>query len=152
MKPPKHATQYEKVAIGEFINGEIQAIQYDQEHKFIFNKVETIAPGVRIVFMLDGYQYPKYSRWMRFNYGEKANLYKLILFKLVEGAFPDMDFDLDCIRNMRVKTLWNENNNFQNLESIFPLDTKVPLNTIPPTVESMEGSIEPGAEEEIPEI
>jgi len=62
---------------------------------------------------------------MRFNVGEKSNLYKKYLAKLVEGIIPDADFDIDHLRGMKIKTLWEESNDFQNIESIFPLDKKI---------------------------
>lgn len=125
MKPPKREFNYEKVIEGDFQRGTIADIEYDEKHKFTFQGTETIAPAVRIVFELDGYKFPHRSRWMKFNYGEKSNLYNKYLLKLVEGAKPDMDFDLDGLKGMRVKTLWASKGEFQNLESIFPLDAKV---------------------------
>lgn len=128
MKPPKKDSKdYEKVAIGEMITGVIDDVVYDQEHKFkgFQGKEDTIQPAVRFKFMLEGYKYHHYSRWFKFSYAEKSNLYKLFLTKLVENAHPDMDFDLDLLKGIKVKTLWNENGDFQNLESIFPFGGKV---------------------------
>ena len=119
-RPPKRSNNFEKVEIGEFIFGEIEEVQYDNEHKFSFKKEETVCPGVRLKFKLDGYQYPHYSRWMRFNMGSKSNLYKNYIEKLVRAAHPDMDFDLDEFNGFRVKTLWSENGEFQNIDNIFP--------------------------------
>ena len=62
---------------------------------------------------------------MRFNVGEKSNLYRKYLVKLVEGITPDADFDIDHLRGMKIKTLWEEQNDFQNIESIFPLEKKI---------------------------
>jgi hypothetical protein len=53
----------------------------------------------------------------------------------VENPAPDMDLDLDLLKNMKVKTLWNENGDFQNLESIFPAGSKVKATDLLPTEE-----------------
>ena len=149
MKPEKHSNkEFEKLVIGDMILGRIDDIQYDQEHKFkgFQGKEDTIQPAVRIKFILDGYSYPHYSRWYKFSYGEKSNLYKIFLVKLVENAKPDMDFDLDYLKSLKVKTLWTENGDFQNLESIFPAEGKVKADN-PPKQESIEEEI-PLQEEE----
>ena len=125
MKAPKRIDTFEKVKIGEFINGTIEKIEYDMQHKFNFQGKETITPAVRLVFNLEGYSFPHRSRWMRFNVGEKSNLYRKYLVKLVEGITPDADFDIDHLRGMKIKTLWMEQNDFQNIESIFPLEKKI---------------------------
>lgn len=128
MKPPKRENKdFEKVLVGEMLPGVIENVLYDQEHKFkgFQGKEDTVQPAVRFKFKLDGYEFAHYSRWYKFSYGEKANLYKIFLSKLVENAQPDMDFDLDLLKGLKVKTLWNENGDFQNLESIFPAQGKV---------------------------
>ena len=135
MKPQRREDSFEKVAIGEFLEGEIVDIEYDQEHKSTFQGQEKIAPAIRIIFELNGYKYPHRTNWMTFSYGDRTNLYNKFLTKLVEGAHPDMNFDLDCIKHMKVKTLWAEKNNFQYIESIFPLGAKVTLDSPPPTEE-----------------
>lgn len=129
MKPPKREDSFEKVAIGEFITGEIEEIQYDMEHKFTYQGKETITSAVRFIFRLDGYAFNHYSRWMKFMVGAKSNLYKKYLSKLVEGINPDADFDLDHLKGMRIKTIWEEQNNYQNIENIFPENKKIPFTT-----------------------
>ena len=127
MKPPKREQKdFERVAIGEMIKGELSDIQYDMEHVFkgFQGKEDTKAAAVRFVFTLEGYKHKHFSRWMRFNYGAKSNLFSKYLCKLVAGAVPDMDYDLDFLKGMKVKTLWSENNGFQTIESIFPLEKK----------------------------
>ncbi len=128
MRPPaRSSTTFEKVVIGEFITGIIEVIEYDMEHKFkgFEGKEDSVVPAVRFIFKLDGYQYKHYSRWMKFNMGEKANLYKKYISKLVANAKPDMNFDLDVLLGMPVKTIWEENGDFQNLESIYPAGKKI---------------------------
>ena len=138
MKPPERPkVEFEKVVVGEFLTGTIAKIDYDLEHRFSYKGQEKISPAVRFVFELDGYSYPKYSRWMYFSYGEKTNLYRKYLVKLVDGAKPDMDFDLDALVGMRVKTIWAEQNGFQYVELIQPEGKKISADATP---------------EEIPEI
>lgn len=148
MKPPKRdSTDFEKVVIGEFINGEICDIEYEMEHKFVYKGQEKIAPAVRLVFKLDGYEYKHRTRWMTFNYGEKSNLYQKYLVKLVENAKPDMDFDLDGLKGMLVKTIWQEQNDFQSVESIFPLKNKIA--NVPSDLTS-EPEVHDGTSEDVP--
>jgi len=128
MRPPaRSSTSFEKVKIGDFITGYIEKIEYDMEHKFkgFEGKEDSVVPAIRFIFKLDGYEYKHYSRWMKFNMGEKANLYKKYVSKLVANAKPDMNFDLDILLDMKVKTIWEENGDFQNLESIYPAGKKI---------------------------
>lgn len=131
MKPPKtnNSKSFEKLVVGELIKGVIDDVQYDMEHKFkgFQGAEDKIAPAIRFKFKLDGYQYPHYSRWMKFNIGEKSNLYQKYLSKLVVGAMPDMDIDLDVLKGMKIKTIWSENGDFQNLDNIYPYGNKLNL-------------------------
>lgn len=130
MKPPKQEkTDYEKVDINDFVVGTIEEVQYDQEHKFkgFQGAEDKIKPAVRLKFKINSYKFPHYSRWMAFNYGEKSNLYLKYLLPLVEGAEPDMDFDMDALKGMGVKMLWSEKNGFQNIETIRPANKKIPF-------------------------
>src|SRR3990167_10216226 len=108
MKPEKKKGDYEKVTIGEFVFGSIEDIQLEKNHVFKYKDNVKEADAVRFKFKLDDYKFPHYSRWMLFFYGEKTSLYNKYLMKLIEGANPDMDFDLLCLKGMRVKTLWAE--------------------------------------------
>ncbi|MGQ9570188.1 MAG: hypothetical protein ACUVWN_04630 [bacterium] len=140
MKPAVKKIDFEKVKTGEFIPGEIANIQYDLNHKFkgFSGKPDVETEAVRFVFRLEGYEHKHYSRWMKFSYMEKANLYKKYLVKLVEGIQPDADFDLDALKGMRVKTIWKEDNGFQDVEAIFPLEKKIPLDAPVPEPEEIE--------------
>lgn len=138
MRPPKRDNKdFEKVAIGAMITGTIEVVQYDQEHKFkgFQGKEDTVQPAVRLKFKLDGCEFPHYSRWMKFNLGEKANLYKKYVSKLVANAEPDMDFDLDVLNGMKIKTVWGEENGFQNIDAIYPDGEKVKADSAVKTVE-----------------
>jgi hypothetical protein len=123
MRPPaRKTTDFEKVVTGDFIMGIIEKVEYDENHIFkgFDGKADKTSPAIRFVFKLDGYEYPHRSRWMNFNVGEKANLYKKYISKLINDAKPDMDFDMDVFTNMKIKTIWEDNGDFQNLESIYP--------------------------------
>lgn len=153
MKPPRRESTmlFEKVKVDEFINGIIEDITYDQEHAFkgFQGKPDTKQPGVRIKFKLEGYEYPHYSRWMKFSYDDRSNLFKTFLAPLVEGANKDLDFDLDQLKGMKVKTLWSENGEFQNLDTVRPVGKKVkPLNVVNAT--SSQDLAEVSEDEEAP--
>ena len=131
MKPSKHdKTDFEKVVIGEFITGIIEDVQYEKEHKFKYKDNEKTSEAVRFKFKLDGYNHPHYSRWMLFFYGEKTSLFSKYLVKLVEGMTPESDFDIMALKNMPIKTIWSENGDFQNIDNIFPLKSKVKVNVV----------------------
>ena len=66
---------------------------------------------------------------MTFSLGEKSNLFKLFVSKLIENAEPDMELDLDILQDMEVKTLWNEKDDYQFIESVFPFKNKLPADT-----------------------
>lgn len=155
MKPPKRESKdYEKVSTDGFVPGIIEDIAYDQKHKFngFEGGPDTFSPAVRLKFKLEGCKFPHYSRWMRFNYGEKANLYKRVLVPLVEGAAPDMDFDLDLLKNLKVNTLWVDNGDFQNLDTMRPIGKKVAsggsVSQVPPR--GMAETAENAIDEEVP--
>jgi hypothetical protein len=123
MKPQRQ--EYEKVDINDFTTGVIEKVQYEKEHKFKFQDKETIAEGVRFKFKLIGYEHPHYSRWMKFNYGVKSNLYGKYLVPLVENPMPDMDFEIENLEGLKVKILWSERNGFYNVETIRPANGRV---------------------------
>mgnify|MGYP001568893996 CR=1 FL=1 len=62
-----------------------------------------------------------------------------------------MDFDLDNLIGMRVKTIWEENGDFQNIESIFPEGAKLqwtPGENVEPYGEI--GVVDDGASQDVP--
>ncbi len=126
MKPPKReATDFEKVTTDDFVNATIEEVKVDEAHSFTFEGSTKIKPAVRLKFVVDGYKYPHYSRWMTFNYGEKSTLFIKYLSTLIEGAYPDMDMDVEVLKDMRVKMLWSEKNGFQSVDSIRPVNGKL---------------------------
>jgi hypothetical protein len=130
MRPPKK--EYERVPTGIPIPGIIDKVQYEDRTFKTFEEGEEnkICPAVRFKFKLDGCSYPHYSRWMKFNVGEKSTLYSKYLTALVENAEPDIDMDLDELNGMRIKTVWSDNGDFQNLESIEPNGPKLTANIL----------------------
>jgi hypothetical protein len=143
MKPPKR--EYEKIKTDEFVQGQIEDITYDLEHEFVYKDQKNIKPAVRFKFLIEGYKEYHYSRWMTFNYGEKSNLFKKYVTALVEGALPNMDFDLDKLKGMNIKMLWkDEKNGYQSIDVIRPLTNKlVGVTAQPPQMEEV-------SEEEVP--
>jgi hypothetical protein len=132
--PVRKMIDFEKVKCGDFITGTISNIEYEDDHRFkgFEGKEDRISEAVRLVFTLDGYEYPHRSRWMSFSLGEKSNLYKKYVAKLVNNAKPDMHFDLDALLNMKVKTIWEENGDFTNLDSIYPNGKKLEVDATAP--------------------
>ena len=138
MRPPRQSQMdYERIKVyDEWITGEIEEIKLEENRATGFKDDKTGAPKfadqVRFKFKLDGHQYSHYSRWMTYSYGEKANLYLKYLKHLVAGAQPDMKFDLDLFLGMKVKTMWSQNGDFDNLDQIAPpwarLIRALPLN------------------------
>lgn len=128
--PPRTKMEYEKVNTEDWVTGTIEEIQSDEKRDTGFKDEETGEPiikhCIRFKFALDGYAYPHYSRWMSLSYHEKSNLLKKYLFNLVEDAQPDFDFDLERLRGMKVKLMWSNNGDFQNIEMIRPIAAKIP--------------------------
>lgn len=160
MKPPKTENKdYEKVPTEDFVSGSIEEVAYDMKHTFKgYNGAEDkVRPAVRFKFKIDGLKFPHYSRWMTFNYGEKSNLLIKYLVPLVEGAKPDMDFDVDALKGMKVKMLWNEKNGFQAIETIRPMGKKIGVRPRPVHEEELpsipmgpDGTDEFGASTDLP--
>lgn len=124
--PPRSKTEFERIPkYDEWIPGKILDIEYDENHKSTYAGEEKIRPAVRFKFGLEGCTFPKRSRWLTFSYGEKANLYKHFVSVLVDDAEPDMDLDLDDLKDMAIKTMWSEDGDFDNLAMIRPLNGKL---------------------------
>ena len=151
MHPVKRDSKdYEKVAISEMLTGIIEECQYDEKYTFkgFQGKDDTVGVAIRFKLKLDGYKFPHYSRWMRLSTSEKSNLYKTYVVKLVEGAVPDIDMDLDALRNMKIKVIFSEENNFQNIDAIYPAAAKVKAIDPVPTDDPFEE--EPPVADELP--
>lgn len=125
MKPAP--IEYERVPVDDFVLGIISEIEYENEHEFTYKGVKNVGPAVRIVIKIEGMKYPKKTRWMGFYYSEKSNLFNKFLLPLLEGARPNMDFDMDNLKNMKVKMLWKDDKDpkYQSIDSIRPVGAKV---------------------------
>lgn len=158
MKPERKQLEYERVAKDEWIPGIIEEIERDPKRDTGFPYPDKkpdgsphpmagqpkIIDSVRFKFKLEGYRYPHRSRWMTFSYHEKSGLYKKYLWNLVEGAAPDMDFDLEALKGMRVKTMWSANGDFDNLEMVRPDQEKIKLDAkAPELAEEIGGEEDP---------
>lgn len=132
MPPETPRPPMEKIKTDEFVTGFIEDILYDQEHTFkgFQGAPDSVKPAVRLVFTIDGYKYQHKTGWMKFNYSAKSNLFKKYVASLVADAKEYMKFDLDQLKGMKVKMLWADNGDFQNIETIRPADGQkiVPLN------------------------
>ena len=130
MRPPKaNNTDFERIKeYDTWIPGVIEEIKLEENRRTGFKDDKTGADKyvdqVRFKFQLDGHSYAHYSRWMTYSFGEKANLYLKYLKQLVAGAQPDMKFDLDLLKGFKVKTMWTQNGDFDNLEQIRPFAGK----------------------------
>lgn len=126
LKPQQSSNrEYERVTTDDFVIAKIEDIQFEQEHKFTFQGQESVYPAVRFKFSIEGYKFPHYSRWMKFNYGDKSNIYLKFLQPLVEGAEPNMDFDLSLLKGLKIKMLWAQKGDFQYPETIRPVGAKI---------------------------
>lgn len=126
--PPRPKLEYEKVVVDEWLPGVIEEIEYDLEHKSTYKGVEKVGPAVKIKIVLEGYKYPKSSGWMSFIYDDKAKLYKIFILGLVANPKAYMEFDLDKLKGMKIKGMWETNPKdpeFQNLSKIRPFGEKI---------------------------
>ena len=139
MKPTKKPIEYEKVTTDDFVVGVIEDIKYEKDREFSYQGEKKKVDAVKIKFHVDGYKFSKQTPWMTFSYNEKSNLYTKYISSLVEGAHPDMDFDLDQIKGLKVRMLWKDKGDYQHIETIRPVGKKiVPLNTNPDKLEYSE--------------
>lgn len=119
MMPPKR--EFEKVSVDEWINGEIVEIQYDIKHLFKASE----GPAVKVKISLSDYKYPKTTPWMLFSYSKKSNLFILFVEPLVEGAYEYMNFDLDQLKGAKIKVMFEQKGEYQNILRIRPLSNKI---------------------------
>lgn len=127
MIPPNEKRDYEKIRTDEFVSGTIEDVVYDKEHLFkgYQGGPDVTKIGVRLVFSVDGYKFPHKTPWMKFIYSAKSNLYKRFLVPLVTPVREYMNFDLDQLKGMKVKMLWADNGEYQNIETIRPVGEKI---------------------------
>lgn len=123
MKPMKR--EFEQVEVDTWLKGEISKIEYDPKHEFTFKGEKSTDAGVKIAIALDGYKEKKSTGWWKFNYSEKSKVFKFFLQPLVEGAHPKLDFDFDHLLNMRIKVMYAQNGEYQNLVMVRPDQSKI---------------------------
>lgn len=118
--------QFETVKVDEWINGEITDIKYEMEHQF----KKSMNPGVQIKLTLAGYKFPKTTPWMIFSYFKSSGLYKNFILPLVEGAAPDRRFDLDVLKSLKIKVMYEQNGEYQNIKMVRPIGGKILVNFV----------------------
>lgn len=124
--PSRPKTDYERVpAYDEWLNAEIADIEFDAEHESEWKGEKKVRPAVRFKFAIEGCKWPHPSHWMTFSYGEKTTLFKKYITALVENAIPDLKFDLETLKGMKIKLMYSQNGEFDNLEMVRPLGKKV---------------------------
>lgn len=119
MMPPKR--EFEQVKVDEWINGMITNVEYDMKYKFKTYE----GPAVRITIKLEGYNQAKKTLWMSFSYSKKSNLFILFVEPLVEGAFEYMPFDLDQLKDLKVKLMFEQKGQYQNIALVRPIGSKI---------------------------
>lgn len=155
MRPPKRSNaNYERIQkYDEWIPGIIEEIKLEEGRRTGFKNddgSDKFADQVRFKFILEGHEFPHYGRWMSYTMGEKSNLFIKYLKHLVEGAQPDMDFDLDLLKKMPIKTMWVQNGDFDNLEQIRPAKVKVKGGVAPASLSREEEPPEEVVTDDIP--
>lgn len=119
--PRRDPKDFEHLPANTFLTGTLSDVEYEAEHQFT-GQYATVGPAVRLSFTVDGYKFPHKTYWMKFNYHEKSNLFKKYLVPLVAGIKPYAEFNLRDLIGMRVKMIWQDNGDFQNLSLVTPLD------------------------------
>ena len=119
----------EPVPCDEFLGAVISDVKYEEAHAFT-GQFARVGEAVRIQFTLDpikgkAFEHPKYSRWMSFNYDQKANLFKNFILPLVKNAKPYMDFDITQLKGVRCRLMFEESQNdegkkFYNIMMVKP--------------------------------
>lgn len=116
---------YEKVAVDEWLVGVIEEVTYDPKRKRrVKDKdmdewYEKEVPQVRFKFKIDGYEWSHYSRWMTASTNEKSNLYsKYLKYLCPKFDCQDKEIDLELLKGVKVKTMWENNDDYQNITQI----------------------------------
>lgn len=123
------AVEYEKVAVDEWLPGMIETVQLQEDRPYRHTNDDTgetemlTAPHVRFKFKLDGYKYPHYSRWMKASTHKKSNLYSKYLRSLCPTHdCENQQIDVDKLTGVRIKIMWENNGDYQNVTQIRGLD------------------------------
>lgn len=119
--------EFEKLAIDEWLNGEITTVEHrlNENRKFKNEAGETevkTVDEVRIVFKFEGYEFKHYSRWMTASTHKESNLFKKYLSKVLLDLQPNSDLNTDELVGKKVKVMWSENEYngemYQNVEQV----------------------------------
>lgn len=129
VRPNNGSFEYGKVALDEWIMGVIEEVQtrYDQPTTNMKGEPCT-KDQVRFKLLLDGYEFPYYSRWMTLSTHEKSNLYIKYINKLFGAkVLPDTVWDLEKLRGLKIKVMYEENTSkagrvFQNIAQLRATD------------------------------
>ncbi len=125
--PPNKS--YEKIPIiGEFIHGYIAEVIYDPEHQFKSSFGDSVGPAIQFKFIVEGCKFPKKSKFLKFTYSKKSNLFKKYIVPLVQGAKEYMQYDAARLTGLKVKMIWkwdDPDQKFQSIELLKPADGKL---------------------------
>jgi len=126
----------------------VEAVQYDEERAYRQKNKETeeweekTAPHVRLKFKVAGYQWPHYSRWMKCSTHEKSNFYsKYLKYLTPQYDCQDKAIDLDKLVGIQVRTMWENDGDYQHITQIRGLDPT--LNVIASGQEIAPGLVDP---------
>ena len=148
--PPKSKTDFEKVIVDDWIEGEIisEDIFRDVDQKFI-NKEGVLemrkVDQIRFKFKLAGYKYAHYSRRMTLSTSKRSNLFKFLQDIYGERIVPDIAINTEGLIGLKIKTMWKNDGEYQNLVMIRSLGT-------PPVIWDLEEAGHPDGNIEDPEI
>lgn len=127
MSPIPANKSYEKVRTDEFVEGIIQDIKFDPEHQFKSSFGDSVGPAVQFKFIIKGCAFPKKSKFLKYVYSKKSNLYKKYMISLIENPKEYMAYDIDRVIGLKVKMLWKDEDpdgKFQGIDVIRPADGK----------------------------
>ena len=111
---PREKMEFEKVILDEWVEGTISDIQEFKDVEKIYKNKETgeMEPRkidqVRFKLTLDGYSFPHYTRKMTQSMNERSNLFIFLQQIYGQNIVPDVGVELDVLKGLRVKTMWNE--------------------------------------------
>ncbi len=147
-----HKKDFEKLAVDEWLTGSIvgEDVFKDVEQKFKDQK--TGETGVRKVdmvrfkFQVDGYVYNHYSRKMTLSMNEKSNLFKFLQQIYGQSIVPDIPVNTEKLAGLKVKVMFTNDGEYQNLTMIRPLEPAPIIWDIPEEPEITEPEHEEGVD------
>lgn len=124
--------EFEKVANDEWLPSIIDDVQDRINDNKKYRDKETgemmtkSVNEVRFKFLIDGYKFAHYSRWMSISTHEKATLFDKFIKKLVPDAQPNTAIDISRLKGMRIKTMWEtidyKGTAWQSVFAVKPVD------------------------------